>query len=108
QSNDHGFQKILIAPQMVDGIDSVSVSYTGPNGIIHTLWKKTGNTTKLTVSIPANSSAEMVLPASGIQQVTVDNQPLTQHKWISGIQLKEGKVSFTIVSGNYTFHIKNK
>lgn len=108
QTNDHGFQKILIAPQMVDGIDSVNATYTSPNGIIHTRWKKTGNTTKLTVSIPANTSAEIVLPASGIQQVSADNLPLVEYKWVSGIQRKEGKVSFAIGSGSYTFHIKNK
>ncbi|HTN08028.1 alpha-L-rhamnosidase [Agriterribacter sp.] len=103
QEDDHGFRKIRIAPQMVDGMDSVSASYSTPNGIIHTAWKKEGNKTVLTVTIPANTTAQVVLPALYTKNITAGNQPLIKNKWITHIQQKAGKVSFTIAAGNYIF-----
>lgn len=105
QENDRGYRSIRIAPQMVDGIDSVSAAYTTPNGIIRTAWKKEEKSVRLNVSIPANTTAQIVLPASSAAGIKESNQPVTQHKWITNIQQEAGKISFTVTSGNYIFTI---
>jgi hypothetical protein len=57
------------------------------------------------VDIPANTTAEMVLPASDAANIKENNQPVTLNKWVTHIQQKAGKVSFTLASGNYLFTI---
>ena len=103
QEDDRGYRKIRIAPQVIDGMNAVSATYATPNGVIHTAWKKEGNKILLEVSIPANTTAQIILPVSNTGSITESNQPINQNKWITDIQQEAGKLSFAIASGSYIF-----
>lgn len=103
QEDDYGFHKIRIAPQIVDGIDTVTASYSTPNGIIYSAWIKEGKQITFTVDIPANTTAEIILPVSNVANIKESNQPVIQNKWITHIQEKKGIIGFTIPSGSYVF-----
>jgi len=57
------FNKIEIRPQPVGDITHAKASYHSPYGIIKTEWTRTGGTFELNVTIPANTRADIYLPA---------------------------------------------
>ena len=62
-----GYKKIRIQPALDCGLDSVSVSEETPYGKSAVEWMKEGEQTRVKVMIPANTTAEIVLP--GIREV---------------------------------------
>jgi alpha-L-rhamnosidase len=57
-----GFKKVKIAPKPGGGITSAKGNYESPFGTIVSSWSVVGSQTKLSVTIPANSSAQIILP----------------------------------------------
>jgi alpha-L-rhamnosidase len=57
-----GYKKIHIEPLFGKGITWAKTSYNSLNGLIKTEWKLKGNQYELRVSIPPNTTAEVVLP----------------------------------------------
>lgn len=58
-----GFKNVLIEPHFVQGLESFEASHIGPYGEIKTAWKRKGKKIVLKVTIPANSTATLVLPS---------------------------------------------
>lgn len=63
--NNPGFKYIIIKPVPVGDLKSVSASYESLYGKISVAWKMNGDVFNLSVEIPANCSAEIVMPFSG-------------------------------------------
>ena len=64
QKGSVGYKQIKIAPQFVQAIDWVDCSYESINGLIHVRWERSGaQQIRLQVTIPANTTAQIVLPA---------------------------------------------
>ncbi len=61
-----GYGRILIQPFVPAGLGWVSAAITTVRGRISSAWKRAGETLKLEVSIPANTSAEIRLPLRSI------------------------------------------
>ncbi|RYF93213.1 MAG: alpha-L-rhamnosidase, partial [Chitinophagaceae bacterium] len=59
-----GYKKIHIEPLIGKGITWAKTSYSSLNGLIKTDWKLKGNKFELKVSIPPNTTAEVVLPGT--------------------------------------------
>jgi len=57
-----GFKHVLLSPNVVKGLDNFEASHVGPYGEIKTAWKREGRKIKLTVKVPANSTATLTLP----------------------------------------------
>ena len=64
ESNSEGFQTLRIRPQPVGDITSASGSFHSPYGWVKTSWKKEGSMFTLSVTIPANSQANVYLPVT--------------------------------------------
>ncbi|MBS7566502.1 family 78 glycoside hydrolase catalytic domain [Mucilaginibacter sp. Bleaf8] len=57
-----GFANVLLKPSFVSGLTHMEASHEGPYGIIRSAWKRSGTTIKYKVTIPANSTASVMLP----------------------------------------------
>ncbi len=57
-----GYKTFMIRPVMDERITSASRSFESEYGTIRSQWKKNGNTFTLSVTVPANTSAEIRLP----------------------------------------------
>jgi hypothetical protein len=77
-----GFDKIELRPQPVGDIKTVEAEYHTVRGPVYAGWMKEGNTFRLTVRIPANTTAKVYLPAN----LTV-NGP---------VEIGSGEHSFTV------------
>ena len=58
-SEEPGFRHILITPHFVEGLDWVKGAYHSVRGLVTSEWKKTGDEAELTVTIPADCTAEI-------------------------------------------------
>jgi alpha-L-rhamnosidase len=65
QSDGPAYNHIVIAPQPDDKLTFADVTYDSIHGPIETHWRKAGRKFKLKVTIPANTTAKVVMPAGG-------------------------------------------
>jgi hypothetical protein len=63
RSGGDGFKKIIIAPQPVGDVTWVKAGYDSIRGKIFSSWKRDGEKFRLETTIPANTTAEVFVPA---------------------------------------------
>ena len=76
-----GFKHVLIQPHFVEGLDFFEASHAGPYGEIKSEWKKVGQTVAITVVIPANSTATLVLSNQQDKRLFKEGKPLEGFKY---------------------------
>jgi alpha-L-rhamnosidase len=95
-----GFKRIVIHPHLDARMPAVRGEYDSVYGKIVSDWKvEPGQSFQLKVTIPANTSAKVVLPAAEGQTVTLDGQA-AQTRAEGGLQVMD------VGSGSYTFSVK--
>jgi len=63
-SESPGFKHIIIRPQPVGDLTWAKATHVSPYGLITSSWTKTGHFFKLTITIPPNCTASVILPAA--------------------------------------------
>jgi alpha-L-rhamnosidase len=61
-----GYDRIVIQPQTPPGLDWVKSSYRSVRGLIVSDWKRDGEKTRFEVTIPPNTSAQVLLPNGAV------------------------------------------
>jgi len=90
-----GFKQIVINPQPVGDVTWVKASYNSIRGKIVTEWKRDGGEFTLKVSIPANTTATVCVPAKSASAVVAEGAAF--------LRMENDRAIFAIGSGNYTF-----
>jgi len=98
-----GFEKIVIKPQPAGDLTWAKGSYQSIKGTIVSDWKKGDRHFELHVSIPANTTAEVWLPANEKATVTESGTPVNQMKDIKLVRFEDGYAVLSIGSGDYHF-----
>ncbi|RRB01214.1 glycoside hydrolase family 78 protein [Larkinella rosea] len=106
--NVPGFKAIVIKPEVVGDITHTNVRYVSPYGPIRSEWKKTGSQLELTVSIPANTTATVFLPASTADRISESGKSLENRNDIKVLRTENGKSGLGIGSGTYVFSVKGQ
>ncbi len=101
----HGFKKIIMKPQIIDGLDNVKASYHSVHGMINSSWKKEKASLQWNVTIPCNTTAVLYVPSSSKYNVTEDGKKLSSDH-IRYIKQEKQYTVFEVGSGNYSFSIK--
>jgi alpha-L-rhamnosidase len=101
------FKEIVMKPEPVEGLDFVNASYHSIRGIIKSNWKKDGGTFSWKMSIPANTTALVYIPAKSAEAITEGGQKAATSKGVKFIRLENGKALFEIGSGDYDFKVNN-
>lgn len=99
------FKQIVIEPQPVGDVTQARATYQSPYGLIGSDWKKSENTFELSVEIPANATATVVLPVSEPAVVTENNRPIKEVKEVKIMNPESGKIKISIGSGYYQFRV---
>ena len=99
------FDKIDIRPEPVGDVTSARASHKSPYGLIATNWKKTGAAFELKVTIPANATATIFLPATASARITEGGQPLEKYPELQSLGFAEGRVRIKVGSGTYHFSV---
>jgi alpha-L-rhamnosidase len=95
-----GFRRIVIHPRMNERVTHASGEYDSVYGRIATEWTApAGGPFTLKVRIPANTMADVYLPAFGEGKVTEDGKPVTS-------QREKNEYVIQIGSGSYAFEVR--
>ncbi len=103
-----GFKKIIIKPEVVGDLAWVKDSYDSIHGRIESEWRQSSGRFELRVSIPANTTATVYLPAKDIKFVTESGRPVEHAKGIRILGQENNQIVFQIGSGNYLFVSRTK
>lgn len=99
-----GFKQIIMKPDFNAGLTFVNASYESIYGLIKSDWKKTKNTLEWKITIPANSSAVVYLPATNASSITVNKQKLAQFS--TSYKTENNNIILTLESGSYVLSVK--
>lgn len=100
-----GFKQIIMKPDFNAGLTYVNASYESICGTIKSDWKKSKSKLDWKITIPANSSALVYLPASEASAVTIDNQKLDK-AFSTSYKLEHNYLVLNLSSGSYSISVK--
>jgi alpha-L-rhamnosidase len=112
-----GFEKILIAPQMVRDLRHASGSTMTVRGEVACSWSRTETSIRVEVTIPAGSEAEVVIPKLGIRDIRVseagkpiwaDGKFLAGPAGIAGAADKDDAIRIKTGGGRYVFMLEGE
>ena len=98
-----GFDRIAIRPQPAAGLTWVKAFYDSMRGRISSEWKTEGGRFVLTVTIPANTTAEVHVPASDPSAVIEGDRPAKSVPGLLYKGIERGAAVFSVGSGTYIF-----
>ncbi len=100
------YKHIVIRPQPGGRLSWARTTYNSVQGKIATAWKVDGDTLKLDVTIPANTTATVYIPAADATSVLEGRKPATEVEGVRLIGTKDGCALFEAGSGTYRFTSK--
>ena len=98
-----GFEKIVFKPYLPKDLPWARASLQTPCGTIASEWKHDDGTAALTVTVPANCTAAVHVPAKDPAEITESRVPATEAEGVTLLPSADGVCRFTIGSGTYQF-----
>jgi hypothetical protein len=101
--NGPGFAGIIIKPQPVGDITWVKAGYDSIRGRIASDWNRSPDRFTLKVTIPANTTATVFIPAQAADRVTEGRLPAAKAEGVKFLRCESGVAVYEIGSGRYEF-----
>ncbi len=98
-----GFKEVVMEPKLVDGLCYVKGSYQSPYGEVKSSWAKAENIFLWDITIPANSTARVSVPANSVSGIKENGKPIQESEGVSVLREDKGRVVLIVGSGNYQF-----
>ncbi len=103
ETGDPGYKHLIIQPHPSKKLSYSKASFEGAYGSVASGWERKENKIIVTVKIPANTTALIILPAGSASNVTESGKNLADNKIFSSVKSEAQKVLIETGSGNYTF-----
>jgi len=104
--NSVAYQEVLIAPQMIGGLDHASASFESPYGRILSDWRIRSGVFIHHVDIPVGSVATINLPRKMGQSVLESGKPIAERSEIIIKKEADNSLSLLVGSGKYRFEVR--
>lgn len=98
-----GFKHFTLRPGIVGSVDWVKCSYQSPYGRIVSNWKKDGGSLSMEVTIPANTTATVYVPAKDKAEVTESGTSAMKAKGAKFLRNDGNAAVYAVGSGTYRF-----
>jgi alpha-L-rhamnosidase len=103
RSDGPGYRRILFAPQFDAGLTYARVGYDSVRGPIRSVWKRDGETMEWDVTIPANTTATLMLPTTDPASIKESDEPLEGSPYVKLLRSDNGTTVLEAESGRYSF-----
>ena len=100
-ATDAGFHTIYLHPSFSSKLGSIDFNYQSPYGEIKSAWVVKGSDVDWAVTIPANTTARLPLPASRLNAFTINGKPLADNPNVSLLSEDGGTKVFKLAAGTY-------
>jgi alpha-L-rhamnosidase len=101
---DAGFQTIVLHPVFDERLGWIRLDYDSSYGPIHSDWKVSGRSAEWHLTLPANTSGWLALPADEAGKYKLAGAPLTQSR-LAKAETRDGQAGFVLEPGPYTFSV---
>lgn len=98
-----GFKRIVIKPTPVGDMTWARACYKSIRGNIACEWRREAKQFALVVTIPANTTAMVYLPAKAAAAVTESGQPTANSQGVRFVRTEGDRAVYEIDSGRYQF-----
>ena len=98
-----GFKHIIMRPEPVEGLAFARASHRSPYGLITSDWEKKDGVFHWNITVPANASATIFVPAKAAESVTESGKPVIQASGVQFVSMEQGRAVFRVGSGSYSF-----
>jgi alpha-L-rhamnosidase len=103
ETGDPGYKHLILQPHPTNKLSFSKASFESSYGTVASGWERKENKVIVSVRIPANSTATIVLPVDATSKVTEAGKSMTDNKVFSSVKTENGKVLIESGSGDYTF-----
>jgi alpha-L-rhamnosidase len=104
-----GYKKARVAPLVGGGgLTQAECSIRTPYGLLASEWKLTAAELTLAVTVPANTSAEVVIPAESPAAVREGRVAAAAAPGVQEAVFKDGRLTLLVGSGKYSFTASRK
>jgi alpha-L-rhamnosidase len=97
------YKHIIIRPRPGGGLTYAKAEFQSIHGKIVSDWKIENGQFRLTVVIPANTTADVFIPAARADTVKEGGKPAVQAEAVKFRKMDEGSAVFAVGSGSYQF-----
>jgi len=98
-----GYKQIRVAPLPGGGLTQAGAGLETLYGLVKSDWKTENGRLRLTVTIPANTTADVILPGAGAAAVTEGGTELSKVKTLKGVAREGDHLKVSVGSGTYQF-----
>ncbi len=98
-----GFKKILIQPAIVGDLTWVKCGYDSLHGRLDSHWRKDGDKLTLEVTIPANTTSTVYVPAKNANEVTESGKAAAEAEGVKFLRMENNAAVYAVGSGTYRF-----
>jgi alpha-L-rhamnosidase len=103
-----GYKYILIRPEISEKLAFSKAEFESRYGKIASGWERNEGKVTVSVTIPANTKARIVLPVQDVSLVTEGGNPLSANSNISDITMGDDSLTMETGSGSYKFTFKEQ
>jgi alpha-L-rhamnosidase len=105
--DDHpGYAHFVLHPVRGGGLTWAKGSYESIRGRIESSWRVDGATFTENVTIPANTSATIYVPAKSAERVMESGRPAIRSNGVRFVRMDGDAAVFTVQSGTYSFVVR--
>ena len=102
--DDHpGYEHFVLRPIPGGGLTWARGSYNSIRGRIESSWRTNGATFTERVTIPANTTATVYVPAKSLERVTESGVPASRSTGVHFVRMEADAAVFEVQSGTYQF-----
>jgi alpha-L-rhamnosidase len=101
-----GFKHIIMKPYLAGDLIFAKASHYSPYGLINSEWHKQQDRFNWQITIPANTTATVYLPAAQPEDVDESGQPISKATGVRFLRVEAGQVVLSLGSGTYRFDCK--
>lgn len=98
-----GYKKILIAPMPGGALEHASADYNSVYGKISSGWKKVNNGLELNITIPPNTTAQIVIPLEEGMTVHSNGEEIANLSGVTFIKQNANNMVLEVIPGTYRF-----
>ncbi|TEU06148.1 MAG: alpha-L-rhamnosidase [Candidatus Aminicenantes bacterium] len=103
-----GYKRIIIRPHPGGGLEYAKAEYNSIHGKIVSGWKLENDQLAMDVTVPANTTAVIYVPAEDASQVTESGNPATDSEGVRFLRMEKDRAVFEVASGTYVFRNRLK
>jgi len=98
-----GFAEVLIRPRMAGPLTWANADYRSVRGTISSRWKRENDRVSLNITIPANTTATVVLPTRRESEILESGSPVERAEGVRVLERGADSTTMRVGSGEYRF-----